>query len=639
MNTQTVETLEFNEILDAISSYALTNRGKETIRHLTPSINQKQIERWLEEVEEGVAILNVSGSVPLHSLNDVSLLIEQGKKGLFIRAIQFTEILSFLEHCSKLKRVMKDKGMVAPTISLYADSIEDLSSLEEQIHSVIKHGQVDDYASKSLAKIRKQHRAQREKLKERVEALAKKYAKWMQEARPVEKNGRQTLPIKREYRKKVNGNAIDQSASGATLFIEPAELSAIHDEIQLLNLQEEGEVEQILYGLTGEVLAHEREINIALETMHLYDIIFAKAKYSRRIEGKTPSFSTDFTIDIKAAKHPLLGEKAVPLTLRMSKRDQALLITGPNTGGKTVTLKTVGLLCMMAQCGIPLPTGVPSMLPIFQQIFVDIGDGQSLEENLSTFSSRLVNLIDILRHANDHSLLLLDEIGSGTDPGEGMGLATAILDQLAAKGATILATTHYSEMKQFAKEKDGFINGAMAFDIETLQPTYQLLLDTTGKSQAFAIAHKLGLHPEILKHASKITYNEEKEFEVEKDLLGTRDYQQQVAVNRYGRKSASKQEEKNEVTLFQQGDNVIIQATDEMGIVYKGPDELGNYIVQVQGEKKSYNHKRLRLKISAHELYPEDYDFDIIFKSKDYRKTKKVMGRKYVEGMTLDEEE
>lgn len=638
MNTQTIETLEFNEIIKAIRSFALTNRGKESIRNMKPSTNQTLIERWLEEVEEGVAILNVSGSVPLHSLNDIGLLIDQGKKGLFIRAIQFTEVVSFLEHCTKLKRFMKDKGTVAPTISLYADSIEDLSSLEEQIHAVIKHGQVDDYASKNLLKVRKQYSVKKEKLKERLETLAKKYSKWMQEARPVEKNGRQTLPIKREYRKKVSGSVVDQSSSGATLFIEPSELSAIHDDLQLLALQEEQEVEQILYGLTGEVLACEREINIALETMHQYDIIFAKAKYSRRIDGKTPAFSSDFNIDIKAAKHPLLGEKAVPLSLKMTEGEQALLITGPNTGGKTVTLKTVGLLCMMAQCGIPIPTKETSTLPIYKQIFVDIGDGQSLEENLSTFSSRMVNLIDILRKANDHSLLLLDEIGSGTDPGEGMGLATAILDQLAAKGATIFATTHYSEMKQYAKEKNGFINGAMEFDLETLKPTYQLLLDTTGKSQAFAIAHKLGLHPDILKHASKITYNEEQEFEVDKSDLSTTDYQQQVTVNRYGRKTPKK-EEKAEVTMFQQGDNVIIQATEEMGIVYKGPDDLGNYIVQVQGEKKSYNHKRLRLHISASDLYPADYDFDIIFKSKEYRKTKKVMDRKFVEGLSLEGEE
>ncbi|WP_394172216.1 endonuclease MutS2 [Guptibacillus hwajinpoensis] len=638
MNTQTFETLEFNQIVEDISSYALTNRGKESIKQLRPSTNQKLIERWLEEVEEGVAILNVSGSVPLHSLNDISLLIEQGKKGLFIRAIQFSEVLSFLEHCTKLKRFMKDKWTVAPTISLYADSIEDLSALEETIHSVIKHGQIDDYASKTLLKIRKQLSTKKDKLKERIEAQAKKYSNWMQESRPVEKSGRQTLPIKREYRKKINGSVIDQSSSGATLFIEPKELANIHDELQLLHLQEEQEVEQLLYGLTGEVLAYEREINIALETMHQYDIIFSKAKYSRKIDGITPAFSNGFTIDIKSARHPLLGEKAVPLTLNMMETDQSLLITGPNTGGKTVTLKTVGLLCMMAQSGIPIPTAAGTVLPIFQQIFVDIGDGQSLEENLSTFSSRLVNLIDILRKANDHSLLLLDEIGSGTDPGEGMGLATAILDQLAGKGSTILATTHYSEMKQYANEKPGFINGAMEFDLETLQPTYQLLLYTTGKSQAFAIAHKLGLHPDILKKASMITYNKEQQFDVERELLSTTDYQQQVAVNRYGRKK-EKKEEKADIASYEQGDNVIIQATEEMGIVYKGPDDIGNYIVQVQGEKKTYNHKRLRLHISANELYPEDYDFDIIFKSKDYRKTKKLMGRKYLEGLTLDEEE
>lgn len=246
--------------------------------------------------------------------------------------------------------------------------------------------------------------------------------------------------------------------------------------------------------------------------MHQYDVLFAKAKYSRWIDGRPPHFSHKEK-EIVRGRHPLLGEEGVPLSLVMNNREQALLITGPNTGGKTVTLKTVGLFFLMAQSGLHIPADAGTRLPIYQHILVDIGDGQSIEENLSTFSSRLTNLINILQEANDHSLLLLDEIGSGTDPGEGMGLATAILDQLANKGATILATTHYGEMKVFAEEKEGFINGAMTFDLETLQPTYKLQLGTAGESQAFDIANKLGLHPDILCHAYEITYKKERIFQ------------------------------------------------------------------------------------------------------------------------------
>ncbi|MFZ0475198.1 MAG: endonuclease MutS2, partial [Halobacillus sp.] len=264
--------------------------------------------------------------------------------------------------------------------------------------------------------------------------------------------------------------------------------------------------------------------------------------------------------------------------------------------------------------------------------------GQSIEENLSTFSSRLVNLIDILREANDHSLLLLDEIGSGTDPGEGMGLATAILDKLSEKGATILATTHYSEMKEYARRKPGFMNGAMEFDLETLKPTYRLHLGTSGRSQAFDIAHKLGLHPEILNQAYSITYKQEGDFQVSDQKLKEAEYKRQAAVNRY-RRGKTPRVPATEKPHFQMGDNVIIQATGETAIVYKGPDQTGNYVVQVKGEKFTYNHKRLKLHIRAEDLYPEDYDFDIIFKSKEYRKVRKQLDRKHVEGLILEEED
>ncbi|MFQ3544278.1 endonuclease MutS2 [Halobacillus rhizosphaerae] len=638
MNQRTYQTLEFKQILQEAAGLALTREGKEKVEQLTPSINRKMIERWHEEIDEALAILNMSGNLPVHSLDDVSYMMEQGQKGIFIKPAQFTDLLSFLDHCTKLKRYMKDKEFIAPTISLYAHSMADLSMLEEDISSKIRHGQVDDYASKTLSKVRKQLHIKQAKLKERIEALSKKHHAYMQESRPVEKNQRYTLPIKREHRRKVKGTIIDQSSSGATLFIEPEELTFLQEDLQLLRMNEEQEVEQILYSLTNRVLDHEYELTIAMETMLQYDIIFAKAKYSRSISGSTPIFAEGYSIVMKNARHPLLKEEAVPLSLQMGEKDQALLITGPNTGGKTVTLKTTGLLCLMAQSGLHIPTDEGTVLPIFQQIFVDIGDGQSIEENLSTFSSRLVNLIDILREANDHSLLLLDEIGSGTDPGEGMGLATAILEQLSQKGSTILATTHYSEMKEYAKQKPGFINGAMEFDLETLKPTYKLLLGMTGRSQAFDIAHKLGLHPDILKKAHEITYKEETLYTVDADQLKNQAYTSQTAINRYGRQKYS---EKAKPTSkgFAMGDNVVVLATGETAIVYKGPDEKGNYIVQIKGEKYTYNHKRLKLHIAAEELYPDDYDFDIIFKSKEYRKINKQMERKHVEGLTLRDEE
>ncbi|MFD1020728.1 endonuclease MutS2 [Thalassobacillus hwangdonensis] len=639
MNTHTFETLEFDTILKEASHYAFTEKGKETVKATRPSLNKRQIERWLEEVTEAVEVLRISSSVPIHSLDDVLHILEYAGKGMYIRSDQFTKLLSFLDHCTKLKRFMEDKTYAAPTISSYAYSIEDLSELEAEIQRCLRHGQVDDYATKELQRVRKQLQIQQTRLKDKIQHMAKsaKYKTIMQEQTVAEKNGRFVLPIKREHRNKINGAIIDQSASGATLFIEPSEIGEMQEEIQMLRMAEEHEVEQILYYLTGYVMEQEHALKIAVDTMHQYDVIFAKAKYSLALDATAPQLNESYLIDLKSARHPLLGKDAVPLTIQFGEGDHALIITGPNTGGKTVTLKTIGLLTLMAQSGLHVPADEGTSLHMFQQIFVDIGDGQSISENLSTFSSRLVNIIDILRETNDHTMVLLDELGSGTDPGEGMGLATAILEQLFEKGATIFATTHYSEMKEFAEEKQGFMNGSMEFDIETLKPTYRLLLGQTGKSQAFEIAMKLGMHPTILRRAHQITYKEDREFDVEEQLLKQASMEKQISVNRYARRKPKQQEKGDQ--KYQQGDNVTIMATGETAIVYKGPDEKGDYIVQVKGEKQKINHKRIKLHIPASELYPDDYDFDIIFKSTEYRKTKKQMERKYVEGQVLHDEE
>ncbi|MBU9721693.1 MULTISPECIES: endonuclease MutS2 [Bacillaceae] len=643
MKNHTMKVLQYDMILQDVANHALTNRGKETIKQLSPTTNKQMIERLLNEVTEAVGVLNISGSVPIHSLDEIITYLEQANKGLFLRPDQLTSIISFLDHCTKLKRFMKDKSYVAPTISLYTESIGELSDLESEIQRCLRHGKVDDYASQELARVRKQINILVGRLKDKANQMTKsrKYNPYLQEHHIFEKNGHLVLAIKREFRNKVNGTVIESSASGATLFIEPNELSELQEEIQMLRYTEEYEVEQVLYTLTGMILEKESEIKVAVDVMHQYDVIFAKGKYSRQINGCAPELNEEYMIDLREARHPMLGMEAVPLTLCFGETDRALIITGPNTGGKTVTLKTIGLLTMMAQTGLHIPAEKGTNLQIFHHIFVDIGDGQSIEQNLSTFSSRLVNIIEILQETNEQSLVLLDELGSGTDPGEGMGLAIALMEQLFEKGATMFATTHYSEMKDFANEREGFMIGSMEFDLETLRPTYRLLLGEGGKSQAFDIALKLGLHPKIIEKAHQITYKQDKKFEIERpEVLKQSRFERQIERNKYARNATksviNKVEDK--VTLFSQGDNVRLPATGEMGIVYKGPDEMGNYVVQVKGEKRKVNHKRLSLYVAASQLYPEDYDFDIVFKSKEYRKKKHMMDRKFVEGLVIEEE-
>ncbi|MEH7131015.1 endonuclease MutS2 [Neobacillus drentensis] len=638
MNQHTFNTLEFQQIKEAIASYALTIEGKEKIECLSPSTNLKQIEAWLDEVFEAVEILNKSASVPVHGLEGMNALLNSMNKGVALRADQLAKLYDFLDSCGKMRRYMKDKEYYAPRVSSYVNAIDDLPELANEIIRCIRNGRVDDYASKELLKIRKQLAIQEERLKEKTLQLIRsnKYKAYLQENIVSQRNGRYVIPIKKEYRNKIKGTVLDTSASGSTLFMEPEEIAVFQDQLNWLFADEEVEVQKVLNYLTGLAEEKEQQIRTAIETMIHYDFLFAKAKYSRSIHGSRVGINESGEIDLISAKHPLLGEKAVPLSLKLDKHTQALVITGPNTGGKTVAIKTVGLLSLLVQCGLHIPADPKSNLNIFERILVDIGDGQSITENLSTFSSRIVNIIGILKETHYRTLVLLDELGSGTDPGEGMGLATAILETLFEKGATILATTHYSEIKEFAENHPGFINGSMEFDITTLSPTYRLIVGRGGESQAFAIALKLGIHPKIIERAHNITYKEEKNYTTEiTDTWKLKELEKQVIINKY-KDLMKKSKIEMKVPLFHQGDNVKISPTNEFGIIYTGPDQLGNYVVQIKEKKHTINHKRINLYIPARELYPDDYDFDIIFHSKENRKKDKLLSKGHQENMTIE---
>ncbi len=643
MNNHTFGVLEFKMIKEQIASYALTPAGKETVLKLKPSTNVKQIEAWQDELSEAVEIMKISTSVPVHGLEGIDLLLNSLNKGQALRPDQLSKLAEFLDCCSKMRRFMKDKEFIAPRVASYIFSIEELPDLENEIIRCIRNGGVDDYASKELLKVRKQISIQEERLKEKMQQMVRsnKLRTYLQEHVVSQRDGRYVIPVKKEYRNKIKGAVLDTSASGSTLFIEPEEIALYQEQLSWIKAEEEAEIQKILFYLTGLVEQNEQQIRLAVETMVHYDVLFAKAKYSRAIDGRKTAINESHYIKLIGARHPLLGSQAVPLTFELGKPENALVITGPNTGGKTVTIKTVGLLTLMAQTGLHLPVEEGSSVSVFQNILVDIGDGQSIMENLSTFSSRIVNIIEILKETNNRTLVLLDELGSGTDPGEGMGLATAILEQLYAKGASLLATTHYSEIKDFAEKHEGFLNGSMEFDLETLRPTYKLNIGTGGESQAFAIALKLGVHPKLIERAYEITYKKRKTFSDDSlDAAAKRDREKQIIVNKHQQKEKKKHVTSvANISTFKQGDNVTISPANVYGIVFKGPDELGNYIVQVKGEKETYNHKRLTMNIPASELYPDDYDFDIIFESVEVRKGRKLLTRKHVDGLSINYEE
>lgn len=608
----------------------MSEETKKRALELRPIQDENKIIRWLTETTEACTIIEKSSSIPVHSLHGVEQLITLVDKGYMPTPEQFEFLGAFLDSVKKIKKFMVKQEYHAPTISSYAYSLHELADLADEIVRCIRHNQVDDYASRSLTKIRGKLATIEEKIKTKLAQIMKVSSTYLQEQVSIMRNGRYVVPVKSEYKRKFSGTVVDQSSSGQTVFMEPNDLSKLQDELAFLKVEEELEIQKILGQLTDLTATYKQELLVNIERMVSYDFIFAKAKLSKSMQGNEVQLKKDEGFEIIGAKHPLLGHNAVPLTVSLGQDYMALVITGPNTGGKTVTIKTVGLLTMMVQCGLHIPADPRSTFSIVKNIFVDIGDHQSIEHSLSTFSSHIRNVIEILNQAREGTIVILDEIGSGTDPREGMGLAISILEALYHSGAMLIATTHYSEIKEFAEKAEGFQNGSMDFDIETLQPLYKLIVGKGGESQAFSIAQRLGMSMEIINRAKEISYSQPAS---EPSIIP-----KTISKEKAKRKD-EKLKEAKQVHTYQVGDAVWISHLQTKGIVEATVNAIGEMKLVVKGEKMTLNHKRVKPFIQAEELYPEDYDLEQVFDAKDVRKKKKLMNRKFVEGLTIDMEQ
>lgn len=648
MNINTTNILEYNKIKETLKNYALSETAKEMIDRLEPYADINLIERHLKETTEARAIINRSSSVPLHGLTGIKNIKEKlGKVGNLFPE-EFEIICGLLREGRRLKRFMETKSDIAPIVSTYALSIYELEDISDEIERCIYRGRVEDKASSELSRLRKKITILEDRIKSKLDAVLKnsKYRDYLQDNLVSLRNGRYVIPVKSQYKNNINGSIHDMSTSGSTVFIEPEEVKKAQDELNLLRIEEEREVYRILSALTVMVEERQRELSINIETMSYYDFLFAKAKYSKAIDGRVAGLNNRNYININNGRHPLLGRNAVPLDFSIGDDYRSLVITGPNTGGKTVVLKTVGLLTMMIQSGLHVPVEEGSEFAVFADILADIGDGQSIEQSLSTFSSHIKNIISIINCADAHTLVIMDEIGAGTDPGEGMGIATAVLEELYKKGATILATTHYSEIKDFAEITPGFKNGCMEFDINTLKPMYKLKIGKVGESNALFIALRLGMNKSLIERAHEITYKEMKHYDEYKPETANYTKSEDAALKQHEKaleklKSAEKvnktSEKQKAKPKFNIGDCVYINTMDRTGIVCELENNRGEIGVMVMKQKFKINHKRLTLYIEGEELYPEDYDFDIIFESKDNRKKNKIMSKKHVEGIKIED--
>ncbi|QYR19016.1 DNA mismatch repair protein MutS [Paenibacillus sp. sptzw28] len=671
MNETTLNKLEFDKIKHMLNGFTVSPSGMQLAARHVPSANEMQVRAWLKETEEAANLLATGASIPLSAMEGMEPFIALLGKGKIYTEQELGYLASWLAAVAQMKRYMEAKRFAAPTISGYADSMHDCPELRKELDRCIRHGMLADQASPLLADIRRHIAAVEDRIERRLNQTLGKYKSALQEQIVSKRNGHYVIAVKRELRKQVPGTVWDESASGQTLFVEPVDVAELQAEWQMWKAEEERERTVILSELSEIAEQQAERLRWNAEAMASFDFIFARAKLSRTYDGIPVSLTNRPYIKLVGAKHPLLGSKSVPLDVELGGAWRQLIITGPNTGGKTVALKTIGLLALMVQAGLLVPACKGTEFGLFQHILADVGDGQSIEQSLSTFSAHMASLREMMTSANERSLILLDELAAGTNPDEGIALSIAVLEELLERRSFVAATTHFNEIKRFAAETPACTNARMAFDAETLKPLYRLEIGEAGDSYAFAIARRFGLPERIVLRAEAraaayrsngVAQPDNRAADIRKEPTGTNDKVSGTtgslnAINQSNVQSGKSIGSPSEVVHgtgidmmlanneldqtsakrpFEVGDCVWIYPLKRTGIVFKPANERGEVVVQVQKNKLTFNRKRLSLYIPNHKLYPgTDYDLDIVFESKGNRKTKKLMGRKYVPGLEI----
>lgn len=512
-----LKTLEYNKIIDKLTTHALTTTGRELCETLEPSWDYNEISEKLNETQEALNIILRYETPQFSGIHDIRTAIKRAEISSTLTAEELLNIADTLRGSKKLKTLADNLDENFPLLSEYFNALYQNTGIETAIYQAIDNtDHISDHASPDLYKIRQKIKTEELNIKEKINAIIRgnSYSKYLQESIVTLRNDRYVIPVKQEYRSHVPGLVHDSSSTGSTLFIEPMAVVEANNRIHELYLQEKVEIERILLELSTRIWPITNELTILQKTLAKLDFIFAKAKLSIQQKAFAPNLNQNGYIHLLKARHPLIPDKkVVPIDIWLGKEFRSLIITGPNTGGKTVTLKTVGLLTLMAYSGLFIPALENSQIAVFDRVYADIGDEQSIEQSLSTFSSHMTNIISILQNITPNSLVLLDELGSGTDPIEGSALAIAILDYLYKLGCRTIASTHYSELKTYALTTPGIKNASCEFDVNTLNPTYKLMIGLPGKSNAFAISHKLGLSEYILNNAKRFIDNEQAKFE------------------------------------------------------------------------------------------------------------------------------
>ena len=601
MNSKILTLLEFNKILDLLRDLAGSGLAKERIVQLEPMTNMRMAKDALTETTEAVSVIVHKGSIPVGEIGDISSIVSMARRGRCLSMRELLQVRTSIASSRAVKTFLKEdmpEGLkIIPEI---AGLLDPQVKLEHDIYdAIISEDEMSDNASPVLKSIRRDMRNKNDLIKSRLQKMVSSSSakSHLQDAIVTMRNGRYVIPVKREYISLFPGMVHDQSSTGATLFVEPQAVVTLNNELRQLELDEHAEIVRILELFSSRVGEHHQSLQNDQRLMAELDFINAKGKLSVMMDGAEPHLNEENIIDIRTGRHPLIpADKVVPTNIELGRDWTTLLITGPNTGGKTVTLKTIGLLCLMAQSGLHVPADERTSLPVLKEIFADIGDEQSIEQSLSTFSSHMKNIIEIFRNAGEGSLVLLDELGAGTDPLEGAALGIAELERLKEAGALVAATTHYTELKKYALSTPGVENASMEFNVETLSPTYRLRVGLPGKSNAFEISEKLGLDKSIIERAAELMGEEQLEFEeavsrVEADQAAAEARLAEAGREREAAQEAMSEAEKELAKARAEAAKIVEDARKKAGVMLRDAqgtiDEIASELRDIQHRKKN----------------------------------------------------
>lgn len=617
--------MEFNKVKEIWAGLAITKEAKDRIKDKWIILDESTLRAELKNTSDAKEMIEKLGNPPLQDVSEILEILEIASKGECLTPYRLERVQSILSCLERLSSYLNRGKQYNNSLAYYDETLFTYEELKEEIVRQIRPEQVDSHASKDLFDIRMKIEQLENEMIQKAESVIRANGDYMADNFHTTRNGRICVPVKKEYRNKVQGSVIDKSSTGNTLFVEPEGVSRLSEKLQLLKIDEENEVYRILYTLTAMVSDRANELTDNMHLIEKLDYFFSKGKLSIELDAVEPKINFDRQIKLIDARHPLMDrETDVPLNFELGSTYRGVVITGPNTGGKTVAIKTVMLNLVMAQCGLHICCKNADIC-MNSGYFCDIGDGQNISDNLSTFSSHIKNVLSILKEIDENSFVIMDELGSGTDPQEGMGIAISILEKLLESKANFLVTTHYPEVKEYAGKNEGIENARMTFDKDTLKPTYKMVIGEAGESCAFYIADRLGMPSDMLNTAVKAAYGKEalNLYSFNNDKLSKSKSSGKI-------KRTKKTHKKYEISdMYKIGDSVIVFPEKKIGIVCEEINEKGVLRVQIAGKKIWINHKRVKLHVKAEELYPEDYDMSIVFDSVENRKVRHDMGRKY----------